>query len=291
MIDVLVVGGIFREVLDGGTNPRLRYGGSGLTSAVAAARLGARVALASYVGDEDEETVRAELHAAGVNDEPVVTVLGVSGTFVFPARGDGDRPWPMYRPAEAVPTSLPTNVPPARVAVAFGIPDYDPIAAGWLDELDADTTLIWDRQGWLSRARDATAVLALPPSRKLYLANAQEAMEDSGAEGIDGALAAQPPAGFDIAIIKRDIHGVTVVEQTDGERRSTVVPSFPVTAASTIGSGDVFAGALATRLAIGDFPSVAARWGSAAAAVGLESGTNLLREDAMAAVEGLLAQA
>ena len=53
-MDVLVVGGIFREVFDADTKPSMRYGGSGLTASVAAARFGVETALASYVGTDDE---------------------------------------------------------------------------------------------------------------------------------------------------------------------------------------------------------------------------------------------
>ena len=62
-MDVLVVGGVFREVLKADTAPRLRYGGSGLTASVAAARFGARVALASYVGSEDEQQFAPNLRS------------------------------------------------------------------------------------------------------------------------------------------------------------------------------------------------------------------------------------
>lgn len=288
MIDVLVVGGVFREILDGDTSPRLRYGGSGLTSAVAAARMGARVALASYVGDEDEDAVRAELLAAGVGDASVVTVAGASGTFVFPTQQDPSRPWPMYRPAEAVPLSAPRDLPPAPVVVAFGIPDCDPIADGWLAGLDEDVTLIWDRQGWLSRARDSLKVAALRPSRKIYLANEEEAIEESGATAPDDALALQPPSGFDAAVIKRGPEGVFVAEHTARGIRGEAVPAFPVATSSTVGSGDVFAGAFAARLAHGDSTTEAARWGCAAAAVSLRSQTNLLGDGATAAAESLL---
>ena len=130
-MDVLVIGGIFREILDGDTDPRRRYGGSGLTASVAAARFGARVALASYVGAEDEETVRSELQLAGVDHSAVLSVVGASGTFVFPTLDDPKRPWPMYRPAEAFPKELP-QIPEADIVVVFGIPDCDPVALGWL---------------------------------------------------------------------------------------------------------------------------------------------------------------
>jgi sugar/nucleoside kinase (ribokinase family) len=76
--DVLVVGGVFREVLDADSTPRHRYGGSGLTAAVAAAQLGAATVLAGAVGAEDQEAVRALVAAAGVTDA-LQTVPGHAG--------------------------------------------------------------------------------------------------------------------------------------------------------------------------------------------------------------------
>ncbi len=280
MIDVLIIGGIFREILDGDTRPRLRYGGSALTASVSAARLGAHVAVASYVGDEDQEAVRAELEVAGVDHQSLLTVPGASGTFVFPTQQDSERPWPLYRPAEAVPESQPRPLPSARVIVAFGIPDFDPIASGWLAGIGTKATLLWDRQGWLSRARNASGVLALAGLRKIYLANEKEAMEDAGVTSIDEALPMQPPAGFMGAVIKRGILGVVVVEHSsEGILIHTVNP-FPVHTRSSIGSGDVFAGALAARLSLGSPLLEAAKWGCAASSVALAAGSNLLTDDA-----------
>src|SRR5690606_21251043 len=139
--DVLVVGGIFREVLTADTNPRLRYGGSGLVAAVAAARLGAQVALGSYVGTEDAEAVRSELLLASVDDAWLVELPGASGTFLFPTLAAPSAPWPQYRPSEAVPHTVPM-LPPAKVIVAFGIPDCDPIELGWLDSAPSASTLL-----------------------------------------------------------------------------------------------------------------------------------------------------
>lgn len=281
MIDVLVVGGIFREILNGDTKPKKRYGGSGLTASIAAARFEARVALASYVGDEDAATVRAELRAAHVDDRPLITVPGASGIFVFPTHENSDHPWPMYRPAEAVPNAPPPSLPPAKIVVTFGIPDFDPIASGWLAGLGSDAILVWDRQGWLSRARNADFVLALAPSRKIYLANEAEAMEEAGANTFDEVLATQPPPSFADAVIKRGVRGVVVVERSNQGVSICGVDSFPVQVESTIGGGDVFAGALAARLSKGDSIVDAATWGCAASSIALESGTNLLDENAL----------
>lgn len=274
-MSVLVIGGIFREVLDGDTSPRLRYGGSGLSASVAAARFGARVALASYVGTEDEEAVRLELQLAGVDDGAVLSVEGASGTFVFPTQQDSKQPWPMYRPAESLPSEMP-QFPSADIVLVFGIPDCDPVRLGWLGRGGSDITMIWDRQGWLSRARDAKAILQVEAPRRIYIANEREAIEDADASSLQEALHGQPPQGFDVAVIKRGDAGVIVLEGGTHNPSSTLVPAYSVNASSTIGTGDVFAGAFAARLSMGEPPVMAAKWGCAAAAVSLKTSQNLL---------------
>ena len=72
------------------------------------------------------------------------------------------------------------EIPKAGIVVAFGIPDCDPVEMGWLGSGDDDATMIWDRQGWLSRARDARAIVQLQACRRIYLANEREAIEDVG---------------------------------------------------------------------------------------------------------------
>ena len=274
-MDVLVIGGIFREVLEGDTEPHRRYGGSGLTAAVAAARFGARVALASYVGTEDEETVRAELQFAGVDHSAVLSVAGASGTFVFPTVDDPRRPWPMYRPGESLPQGLP-QVPEADVVIVFGIPDCDPVELGWLGVDENYGTVIWDRQGWLSRARDSAAILRVKTRRRIYVANELEAIEDARTSSFQELFSEHPPRGFNASVVKRGAIDVTVVEAEGGTARQTTVPAFPVDTTSTIGSGDIFAGVFAARLAIGESLDTAANWGCAAAAVSLTVGRNLL---------------
>ena len=280
-MNVLVVGGIFREVLDADTAPVPRYGGSGLTASVAAARFGAQVALTSYVGADDEEAVRAELQLAGVDDRAVLAVAGASGTFVFPTHADQKRPWPMYRPAESLPRELP-QIPKADIVVAFGIPDCDPLELGWLGAGGDYGTVIWDRQGWLSRARDAGAILQVNAHKRIYVANELETVEDARVDSLTEALVDQPPCGFDIAVVKRGDAGVIVVEAGKGNTSPAIVPAFPVNTNSTVGSGDVFAGAFAAFLASGESAVTAAKWGCAAAAISLRANHNLLTSDAYA---------
>ena len=280
MSDLLIVGGVFREVLDADTQPRSRYGGSGLAAAVAAAQLGAATVLAGAVGADDEEAVRALVAAAGVTDA-LLTMPGASGTFAFPTRTDERSPWPLYRPAEGRPGEAP-NLPAGKVILAFGIPDYDPVTDGWLRDVASSATIMWDRQGWLSRARDARAVVGLAPSRKIYLANAREAAEEADVAEDAAALERQPPEGFSDAIIKLGADGVAVFGGTTPDVPMARIAAFPVVVSTTIAAGDVFAGAVAARLAAGAPLVEAAVWGCAAAAVAIESGENLL--DAAAAV-------
>ena len=286
-MNVLVVGGIFREVLDADTSPRLRYGGSGLAASVAAARFGARVALASYVGAEDEAAVRAELQLAGVDDRAVLSVPGASGTFAFPTYQDARRPWPMYRPAESLPHEMP-QVPRADIVVAFGIPDCDPVKMGWLGAGGNYATVIWDRQGWLSNARDAGAILQIEVPRRIYIANELETIEDAHVGSLNEALLNQPPRGFDVAVVKRGDAGVIVVEAEKSSSGPVVIPAFWVNACTTIGSGDIFAGAFAASLASDNPPVMAAKWGCAAAAISLRANQNLLAKGSYAQARELI---
>ena len=273
LTDVLVVGGIFREIHGTPPEQELRFAGSGLTAALAASRLGVRVAIAGYVGDEDLEIVSEILREAGIDFGSLMPLSGASGTFVFADTQDAARPWPLFRPAEATPGALPTPLPDARVCVTFGIPDFDPAAVGWLDTLRPDSTLLWDRQGWLSRARDSSKIVALPPRRKIRLVNEAEALSEAGMDDLVEAIAEEPLAGFAASVIKRGDQGVLVIEHGVP---AVVVPSFPVQVRSTIGSGDVFAGAFAARVSEGDSLPAATKWGNAAASVALESGSGQL---------------
>ena len=187
----------------------------------------------------------------------------------------------MYRPAESVPVEIP-EIPVVTMVLAFGIPDFDPLMEGWLTRLDRRVTIIWDKQGWLSRTRDAEEILRREALRRIYLANEDEAVEDAQASSFDEAMTVQPASGFDVAVIKRREKGVVVIEESLGEVSCTPVPAFPVNTSSTVGSGDVFAGAFAARLALGDSVVAAAKWGCAAAAISLKAGQNLLTAEAYA---------
>jgi sugar/nucleoside kinase (ribokinase family) len=174
------------------------------------------------------------------------------------------------------------------VILVFGIPDYDPVADGWLRDAGSTATLIWDRQGWLSRARDAGGVVSLSPSRKIYLANVREAAEEAGTADDAAALERQPPAGFSDAVVKLGADGAVVVDGTMSDPAIAHVAAFQVVVATTIGAGDVFAGAIAAGLALGKTLAEAGVLGCAAAAVAIESGDNLLDGSAVVRIRELV---
>ena len=242
-MDVLVVGGIFREVFDADTKPSMRYGGSGLTASVVAARFGVETALASYVGADDEGAVRTILGEAGVDGGAVVPVDGMCGIFAYATDRDHKQPWPMYRPAEAIPTIIP-KLPKSKIVVAFGIPDFDPLAEGWLEGLPFQTTVIWDRQGWLSRARDAGGVSRLSASKRIYLANEDEASADANTASLEETVAVQPAEGFDVAVIKRGEEGVVVAERGPSGVIFTSLPAIRVNTTCTVVAGTFLQGHL-----------------------------------------------
>lgn len=291
MPDIVVIGGVFREILDGDTTPRPRLGGSGLTSAIIAAQLGAKVTLVSYVGKEDSETAHHLLEAAGVDRRSILTVPGSSGTYVFPTELQGrSLPWPMYRPAESLPSASP-SIPEAKLYVVFGIPDLDPIAMGWLDHLPAESILLWDRQGWISRARDSRGAAKLPPRQKIYLANIAEVREEFTASDEAASIGHLPPSGFQGAIVKRGDNGCILIDTTSREWTRKQIDAFPVHGTSTIGSGDAFAGALAASLIHGRTVETAVRMSNAVAAAFLRAMGDPLADGLVEAALALMEQA
>ncbi len=288
MRNVLVVGGIFREIIrrPGDEDPEIRLAGSALTAAVAASRFGASVSVASFVGSEDTEAAHSLLEHASV-DTHLVALDGASGTFAYAGDADADNPQPLYRPAETCPTALPT-LPKARVLLAFGVPDFDPVQD---PEVQASATtartLIWDRQGWLSRTRDARAATALGVADRVLLVNAGEAVDEGVLDQDTGEV--RLPGGFNRAVVKDGPRGALVVERLADGRRS-LIPAFPVRPFSTVGSGDLFAGVVAALLALGEDLMMAATHAAAATSVVLASGDTFAPPDLPVLTQRLLVE-
>ena len=254
---------------------------------VAAARFGAEAALVAPVGAEDEGLARDLLRSVRVDGSWLQVVSGASGTFVFPRALDDAQPWPLFRPMESdVDRPLSPALPQAQVYLVFGIPDFEPVAAGWLDAAPREASMIWDRQGWLSRARDWTG-LDVPTERRLYLANLDEALAEFGVETADDLWPHLPPDGYESAVVKEGAAGCSVVTSAAPSTVVTIA-GFPVRTASTIGSGDVFAGVLAAKLAERNELQPALRTANAASAAYLAADCDIFAEDLVRRVEALL---
>ena len=84
MTELVVIGGIFREWIPATGGPSVRRaGGSGYVAALTAAALGAKVALVSFVGEEDSGAALTTLNRAGVDTSAVQILPGASGIFAF----------------------------------------------------------------------------------------------------------------------------------------------------------------------------------------------------------------
>jgi len=141
VFDVVVVGGIFAEILDGDTAPRSRYWRSALIAAILASGLGASTSIASYVGEEDAEAIEAMLKAARVD------VGQPCSMFQEPAdvrnSQKGDRPWPMLSARKAVPRLHSRFQTPN---CNFGIRNsrIDPVRSDGSPTILRGAQLVWD---------------------------------------------------------------------------------------------------------------------------------------------------
>lgn len=255
---LLVAGGIFLEEVRG----RRRLGGSGLTAALAAARFGTDVSLAGWVGASEADEAFALLDAAGVDRLGILVLDGA--TTVYRIGDPADLTMPLPRLIQgAVPDAEVPALPSAGVVLYFGTPGFDPIERRWLDRASEGATLLFDRQGSQSAVLGARMAFTVPAARRVLLTNVHEALSETIARSLSDAINGLPPEGFTDAIVKEGPWGSTLV---DRHRQERPIGAYDITIQSTIGSGDVFAGALAAALCHGTGLAAAANQATAAAA-------------------------
>jgi len=266
---LLVIGGIFREIITSGGDQsgkrEVRLAGSGLYAALAASRLGTQVTLVAPVGRDDAVLACALCEEAAVR--PVLLLSpGASGTFAL-QRLSGARPRPQYRPAGGFVDGDYSESINADIVLVFGHPEWDPLLSPSLMSAADNATLVWDRQGWLSRTTGTSSASAISAQRRIQVTNADEVF-DEFATSPSEVIAGLPPAGFDASVIKDGRWGVHVVH---GDRARQSVAAFEVEVHQTIGSGDVFAGALCAALAQRASLVEACETGAASAATWISS--------------------
>lgn len=262
---LLVCGGIFLEEIPG-RPPRL--GGSGLTAAIAAARYGAEVSLAGWVGAPQADEAFKLLDAAGV-DRVGVLVLGDTTTrYRIADPADLVMPVPGIS-IGAVPRGTIPALPWAPFVLCFGTPGFDVVRAGWLDRAADGASLLFDRQGSQSMVLGAKMAATVPAAHRILLGNVFEMTTETKEPRLNQVVEALPPAGFELAFVKTGVWGVLGVERDgDGVRG---LGAFDVPVQSTVGSGDVFAGVVSGLLAQGVDAFDAAREAVAAAGAWIAS--------------------
>lgn len=264
-MSLLVIGGVFREAFRSHANQsRLRLAGSGLYAAVAAARLGSTVSLVAPIGTEDCRAAATLADEAGI-EAHFISTSGAGGVFAYERRNGRDL-FRGYRPAEAefAEHDIPELTASFDRVLLFGHPQWDPCASRRIAALTAGAHLLFDRQGWLSRTRSSVAAADLPAAERLTLANFGERVDELGLPAAMN-LDTPPPSGFHASIIKDGRWGSHLLE-SEGHRE---LAAFATEVEGDLGSGDIFAGALAAALERGVDLCCAARTAAAAAAVAI----------------------
>ena len=246
-----------------GTGGQMLPGGKGANQAVAAARLGARVAMVGAVGsDVQAEAALSALREAGVDLGHVAEIEGPTGLAIVTVAEDGENSIVVIAGANDAMDAGRVRaaaevISAARIVVCQGEIPRDGIEAlpalvtgrflhNPAPVMELDPAVLRTSDPLVVNQHEAGLVLA-------QLAPGQEAPEDP-----EAVVAALRAAGIPSAVLTLGADGSLVADQGGVCR----VPPAPVEAVDTTGSGDAFIGALALGLARGDDLATAARLAS-----------------------------
>ncbi|MET9259922.1 ribokinase [Amycolatopsis sp. NPDC004079] len=235
------------ETLMGFSTSR-ELGGKGGNQAVAAARLGAEVAVIGCVGqDEDGEEYREALLAEGVDVVHLRTSALPTGRAAITVDAEGVNSIVVVAGANA-------DIPAAAAETAIGELPGLRVVVGQL-EAAADAT---ERAFAAARARGVLTVLntapvgdvaaKLVPLSDVVVANEIEFRQLTGQDPVDGLRRGSADlfaAGCRWVIVTLGAEGCAVLDASS----SVHVPAVAVRAVDTTAAGDSFVGALAARLA------------------------------------------
>ena len=246
-----------------GTGGQMLPGGKGANQAVAAARLGARVAMVGAVGsDVQAEAALSALREAGVGLGHVAEIEGPTGLAIVTVAEDGENSIVVIAGANDAMDAgrvraAAEAISAARIVVCQGEIPRDGIEA--LPALVTGRFLhnpapVMELDPAVLRASDPLVV----NQHEAGLVLAQLAPDQEAPEDPEAVVAALRAAGIPSAVLTLGADGSLVSDQ-GGVRR---VPPAPVEAVDTTGSGDAFIGALALGLARGDDLATAARLAS-----------------------------
>ena len=246
-----------------GTGGQMLPGGKGANQAVAAARLGARVAMVGAVGsDVQAEAALSALREAGVDLGHVAEIEGPTGLAIVTVAEDGENSIVVIAGANDAMDAgrvraAAEAISAARIVVCQGEIPRDGIEA--LPALVTGRFLhnpapVMELDPAVLRASDPLVV----NQHEAGLVLAQLAPDQEAPEDPEAVVAALRAAGIPSAVLTLGADGSLVADQA-GVRR---IPPAPVEAVDTTGSGDAFIGALALGLARGDDLTTAARLAS-----------------------------
>lgn len=257
---------------------RQGFGGDTSNMAIAAARLGARVAYVTRLGDDTFGAMfRALWRAEGVAQDGVATDPDAPTAVYFVTHGPSGHAFSYLRAGSAAsrmaPATLPLEVIRAArtlhvsgISQAISTPACDAVFAAIAAAREAGAKVSYDpnlRPKLWPRERARAVALATMAACDWCLPSREDAewMFDTGETGavIDACL----HAGAKGVVYKRGADGCTI----DDGRARVAIAAHRVDAVDATGAGDCFDGAFLARLAAGATPVDAARYANAAAAI------------------------
>lgn len=268
----------FNETVPGAPEYRQGFGGDTSNAAIAAARLGARAAYVSRVGDDRFGRLLLDLWRREGVDVAGVAVDPAAPTGVYFVSHDAAGHHFHYLRAGSAASrmsaaSLPLDlVRRARIVLASGISlaisesAAGAVAAAFAAARAAGNRVAFDsnlrlRLWPIERARPAIAAAAA--GADYFLPSLDDARALSGATSVEDCLAWARGLGAKTVLLKLGAEGAIVAEGATVAR----VPGHAVAAVDATGAGDCFCGAFLARIAAGDDALAAARYANAAAAL------------------------
>jgi ribokinase len=227
-------------------------GGKGANQAVAAARLGARVAMAGCVGDDEfGRTLIAGLNEAGINTETIVRVDRPTGTALITIDADGANTIVVISGANASCDMALVD----RAMARLGGPGVLLLQHEIPPEATAHAIRVGHRSGWfviLNPAPAAPLAMELLPLIDIIAPNETEAAAITGlrvSSRADALAAARH-------LVAQGARGVLITLGGDGalycdQTCCLHCPAVAVQAVDTTAAGDAYIGALGAALAEG----------------------------------------
>lgn len=277
--DIVVVGGINSDfVLRGKHVPKPGEtvvmseffqgpGGKGANQAVAAARLGARVAMVGCVGDDERgDAAIRNLKKEGVETRYIARVKTFTGAALILVDGDGEKSIGACMGANAKLTAAQVRAAAEAIGsckvllMQLEVPDAALVAAAKFKK---------DHRIFLDPAPPRKLAPQLLKRIEVIRPNSAEAEFLTGIEVSDRKSAGRAAAAF----VKRGVRMVIVQAGHGGdllvtEKQQTYSPHFKVKSVDATGAGDAFAAAFAVGMAEGKkSPAEILRMASATAAL------------------------